>query len=383
MVQRKWWQEKLENAWKERSIVWLSGVRRAGKTLLCQSLLDTDYFDCELPRTRRLLDDPEDFLGQHRGRRVILDEIHRLSNPSQLLKIAADHYRDTKVIATGSSTLGASRKFRDTLAGRKAEVWLTPMTGEDLSAFEKPDLRHRMLHGGLPPFFLAPSIPEPDFQEWMDAYWAKDIQTLFRLERRHSFEQFAELLFAQSGGLFEATRFTRACEVSRQTIMNYLAVLENTYLVHVIRPFSTHRTAEIVAAPKIYAFDTGFACYYRGWTSLRQEDLGLLWEHLVLNELQAHLQTRRIGYWRDKRGHEIDFVLARRGQAPLALECKWSADDVDLTNLKAFALRYPTADLRVIAHDVDRSYQRRTDAFTVTYSGLTALLSSLREAVTE
>ena len=100
MVQRGWWQEKLERAWKERSIVWLSGVRRAGKTLLCQSLPDTDYFDCELPRTRRLLDDPEDFLGQHRGRRVILDEIHRLSNPSQLLKIAADHYRDTKVIAT-------------------------------------------------------------------------------------------------------------------------------------------------------------------------------------------------------------------------------------------------------------------------------------------
>lgn len=377
MVRREWWQEKLESAWKERSIVWLSGVRRAGKTLLCQSLPDTDYFDCELPRTRRLLDDPEDFLSQHRGRRVILDEIHRLSNPSQLLKIAADHYHDTKVIATGSSTLGASRKFRDTLAGRKAEVWLTPMTVEDLSAFKKPDLRHRMLQGGLPPFFLAPSIPEPAFQEWMDAYWAKDIQTLFRLERRHSFEQFAELLFAQSGGLFEATRFTRACEVSRQTIMNYLAVLENTYLVHVIRPFSTHRTTEIVAAPKIYAFDTGFACYYSGWTSLRQEDLGLLWEHLVLNELQAHLQTRRIGYWRDKRGHEIDFVLARRGQDPLVLECKWSADDVDLTNLKAFALRYPKADLRVIAHDVDRSYQRRTDAFTVTYCGLKALLASL------
>lgn len=377
MVQRERWQEKLESAWKERSIVWLSGVRRAGKTLLCQSLPDTDYFDCELPRTRRLLDDPEDFLDQHRGRRVILDEIHRLSNPSQLLKIAADHYRDTKVMATGSSTLGASRKFRDTLAGRKAEVWLTPMTGEDLSAFKKTDLRHRMLHGGLPPFFLAPSIPEPAFQEWMDAYWAKDIQTLFRLERRHSFERFAELLFAQSGGLFEATRFTRACEVSRQTIMNYLAVLESTYLIHVIRPFSTHRTTEIVAAPKLYAFDTGFACYYRGWTSLRQEDLGLLWEHLVLNELQAHLQTRRVGYWRDKRGHEIDFVLARRGQVPLALECKWSADEVDLTNLKAFALRYPKADLRVVTHDVERSYQRRTEAFTVTYCGLKTLLASL------
>lgn len=378
MVQRRWWKERLESAWKERSIVWLSGVRRAGKTLLCRSLPNTHYFDCELPRTRRLLDDPEDFLAQHRGQRVILDEIHRLSNPSQLLKIAADHYPDTKVIATGSSTLGASRKFRDTLAGRKAEVWLTPMTVEDLSAFKKPDLRHRMLQGGLPPFFLESSIPESAFQEWMDAYWAKDIQALFRLEQRHSFERFAELLFAQSGDLFEATRFTRSCEVSRQTIMNYLAVLESTYLAHVLRPFSTHRATEIISAPKVYAFDTGFACYYRGWTSLRREDLGFLWEHLVLNELHALLQTRRIGYWRDKHGHEIDFVLARRGQAPLVLECKWSADDVDVTNLKAFALRYPKADIRVVAQDVDRSYQRRTEAFTVTYCGLKPLLESLR-----
>lgn len=345
--------------------------------MLCRSLDTVEYFDCELPRTRRWLDDPEEFLDQHRGHRLILDEIHRLTNPSQLLKIAADHYPDTNVIATGSSTLGASSKFRDTLAGRKAEVWLTPLTLEDLTVFGKPDIRHRFLHGGLPPFFLAPSIPESAFQEWMDAYWAKDIQTLFRLERRHSFERFVELLFAQSGGLFEAMRFTRACEVSRQTIMNYLAILESTYLVHLVRPFSTHRATEIVAAPKVYAFDTGFVCYHRGWESLRPEDLGLLWEHLVLNELQARLQTRRIGFWRDKRGHEIDFVLARRGQGPLALECKWSADDVDLVNLKAFAHLYPDADLQVIAHDIDRTIRRRSDSLTITYCSLNRLLESL------
>lgn len=379
MVHRLWWQNKLEQAWKQRSIVWLSGVRRAGKTLLCQSLDDTEYLDCELPRTRRWLDDPEGFLNQHRGQRLIFDEIHRLTNPSQLLKIAADHYPDIKVIGTGSSTLGASRKFRDTLAGRKAEVWLTPMTLEDLTAFENLDLHHRFLHGGLPPLFLASSIPESAFQEWMDAYWAKDIQTLFRLERRHSFERFVELLFAQSGGLFEATRFTRACEVSRQTIMNYLAVLENTYLIHLLRPFSTHRATEIVAAPKVYAFDTGFVCYHRGWMNLRPEDLGLLWEHVVLNELHAQLQMRRIGYWRDKRGHEIDFVLARRGKGPLALECKWSAEDVDLVNLKAFAHLYPNVDLRVVAYDIEKTIQRRSDSLTITYCNLETLLRSLSE----
>jgi uncharacterized protein len=63
-------------------------------------------------------------------------------------------------------------------------------------------------------------------------------------------------------------------------------------VVHIIPPFSSHRPTETVSAPKVYGFDTGFVCYYRGWSELRQEDMGLLWEHLVLNEIVAHLQSR-------------------------------------------------------------------------------------------
>ena len=238
MVRRHFSIKQLEGAWKRRSVVWLSGVRRAGKTFLTQSLGDVEYFDCELPRVRRMIDDPEEFLQDNRGRRIVLDEIHRLERPSEILKIAADHFPDTRILATGSSTLGASAKFRDTLAGRKEELWLTPMTTDDLEDFGGADLHHRLLHGGLPPFFLEKELPERDFQEWMDAYWAKDIQELFRLERRQSFQKFAELLMAQSGGIFEATKFTRPCEVSRTTIANYLAVLEATFVAHVIRPYS-------------------------------------------------------------------------------------------------------------------------------------------------
>jgi hypothetical protein len=66
--------------------------------------------------------------------------------------------------------------------------------------FEREEIYYRLLCGGLPPFFLAETLPERDFQEWIDAYWAKDIQEFFRLERRHTFQNFAELLLAQSGG---------------------------------------------------------------------------------------------------------------------------------------------------------------------------------------
>ena len=105
----------------------------------------------------------------------------------------------------------------------------------------------------------------------MDAYWAKDVQELFRLERRSSFQKFTELLMTQSGGLFEASRFAARCEVSRTTIGNYLKVLEATFVAHVIRPFSTHRPTEIVSAPKVYGFDTGFVAYYRGWQDLHRK----------------------------------------------------------------------------------------------------------------
>jgi uncharacterized protein len=324
-----------------------------------------------------MMEDPETFLEGLGKVRVVLDEIHRLPNPSELLKIAADHYPETRILATGSSTLGASSKFRDTLAGRKRNVWLTPMCLDDLKDANQTDLGHRFLHGGLPPFFLAKTLPERDFQEWMDAFWAKDIQELFRLESRSSFQRFFELVMAQSGGIFEASGCAKACEVSRSTIANYLKVLEARFVAHVIRPFSTHRPNEIVAAPKVYGFDTGFVCYHRGWQQLRSDDYGIMWEHFVLNELMAKLQSRDVFYWRDKRGHELDFVLASRRTNPLALECKWSSRMFDADNMQAFRRQYPHGDNVVVAHDVERSFQQKYGPITVRFAGLPALVREL------
>ncbi len=321
--------------------------------------------------------DPEAFLGGLKGHRVVLDEIHRLANPSELLKIGADHYPHTPILATGSSTLGASSKFRDTLTGRKRDLWLTPMNSYDLRDFGKEDLVHRFLRGGLPPFFIAKEFPERDFQEWIDAYWAKDIQELFRLERRDSFQRFVELLLAQSGGIFEATRFARPCEVSRPTITNYLRVLEATFVVHVVRPFSSYRPTEIVAAPRVFGFDTGFVCYHRGWSSLREEDKGQLWEHFVLNEIQGVLQKRTVQYWRDKRGHEVDFVYEGRREEPLAIECKWSADEFDSRGLLAFRRQYPPGKNYVVAADVTRSFRRKYNEVSIQFVNLSSLLDRL------
>jgi predicted AAA+ superfamily ATPase len=182
-----------------------------------------------------------------------------------------------------------------------------------------------------------------------------------------------------SGGIFEATRFAGPCEVSRTTISNYLAVLEETYVVNVVRPFSTHRPTEIVAAPKVYGFDTGFVCYYKGWFSLRPEDFGLLWEHYVLNEIHAHFQNRRVNYWRDKRGHEVDFVIAPRNRPPIAIECKWSASDLNPSGIQAFRRQYAKGENFIVAQDVDRAYEKSYRKLRVEFVNLDGLILRLSQ----
>jgi len=301
-----------------------------------------------------------------------------LDNPSELLKIAADHFPAVRVIATGSSSLSASAKFRDTLAGRKQEILMTPMNHADLTDFGSGDWKHRLRNGGLPPFFLSPNFPERDYQEWVDAYWAKDIQELFRLERRHSFQKFLELLLVQSGGIFEATSFAKPCEVSRATIQNYLAVLEATFVATVVRPYHSNKAVEIIAAPKVYGFDTGFVCAFRGWNELRQDDFGVLWEHYVLNEIHSLLPGVKLQYWRDKQKHEIDFVLASRPNAPpMAIECKWSADAFDAANLQIFRRHYPKGKNLVIAHNVKESYTRSVRGLQIRFTGLPNLAKEI------
>ncbi len=388
LIQRSFWKKLIEDAWKEKSVVWLMGVRRVGKTSLCQSLEDIEYFDCERPRVRQLFSDTESFLEAQQGKRIALDEIHRLDNPSEVLKIAADHYPTIKIVATGSSTLGASAKFRDTLTGRKRAIWLTPLLLEEMALFGDEDIRHRFLFGGFPSFFEKKQLPEKDFQEWIDAYWAKDIQELFSIEKRNSFLKFTELLLANSGGMFEASRFAAPCEVSRQTIANYLQILEETFVVNVIRPFSTHKPTEIVMAPKVYGFDTGFVNYAKGRSELRVDDLGSMWEQCVLNEINGYLQTRSINYWRDKRGYEIDFVMSSRsGNKITAIECKFNTLSEDLVstgissigkNFEAFRSLYPEGGNFVVSSNVDIPFTHKYKELLITFIGAKDLVKNLQ-----
>ena len=93
--------------------------------------------------------------------------------------------------------------------------------------------------------------------------------------------------------------------------------------------------------PKAYAFDTGFICHARGWDTLRPDDCGSLWEHLVLDALLSVEDPAKVLFWRDHQQREVGFVVPRGRDAVDAYECKWSGLQPDVRNLKAFRQVYP------------------------------------------
>ena len=368
MISRQLWLDRIRRAWLHRPVVWLSGVRRVGKTTLARMLPGAKHLNCELPAAARTLADPELFLGgQQSGAILVFDEIHRLPDPSRLLKIAADEYPELRVLATGSSTLAATRKFRDSLTGRKEAVHLCPVLWEECAEpFGVGDLDRRLLHGGLPEALLREEKIASSFGEWIDSFYARDILELFDVRNRQGFLSLFRLLLRWSGGYLDIGRLARRCELSRVTVGTYLEALQTAHAVHLLRPFHGGGTREIVARPKCYAFDTGFVTFEKGWDALRPEDRGILWEHLVLDSLRFRLSDDRIFYWRDKAGREVDFVIRRTRDRVDIVECKLDPDELDGSSVRAFRRLYPAGENFLASPAAKEPYRIRRGGHTFT-----------------
>ena len=351
MIDRPLWLRSVQQAWTQRSVAWLSGVRRVGKTTIARMLPEAVYLNCDLPSCVRDLEDPELFLGsQAKNAVLVFDEVHRLEDPSRLLKIAADEFPYLKVLATGSSTLAATQKFSDSLTGRKRSIYLCPVLWEECPApFGVPDLDRRMLHGGLPEQLLAVTKDTAFFNEWVDSFYARDILELFGIRNRQGFLALFRLLLRQSGGQVDFGQLANLSEMSRITVKSHIEAMQIVHVVHLLRPFHGGGKREIVSRPKCYAFDTGFVTFEKGWDTIRSDDRGLLWEHLVLDSLRFRHADEDIFYWQDKSHREIDFVIRRGREQVDVVECKINPDKLDAAATESFRSLYPDGGNYVVS----------------------------------
>ncbi|MBN1552641.1 ATP-binding protein [bacterium] len=382
MIPRPFWKRKIQHAWDVRPIVWLSGVRRIGKTTLAGMIPKARYLNCDLPSVQRRLEDPESFYDSFTdGQVIIFDEVHRMPDPCQLLKIAADAYPKLRILATGSSTLAATQKFKDSLTGRKISIYLPPVLWEEsITIFNCKDLDHRLLNGGFPEQLLLDTVNPMFFADWIDSFYARDIQELFSIRNRTGFMNLLRLLIRQSGGMADYTTLAKWSEITRPTVKTHIEALTIAQAVFVLRPWFGGGRRELVRRPKIYAFDTGFVAFINGWESIREDDRGLLWEHLVLDTLRTISGPESLFYWRDKSGREIDFIVRVSDRNVIAIECKINPDHFDAGSLRVFRALYPDGENVVISPRVKEMYSRDISGFKINFHSPGSWMSYFRRS---
>ena len=255
-------------------------------------------------------------------------------------------------------------------------IYLSPVLWQETrDQFGVLDIDTRLLHGGLPESLLASNIDTAFFAEWIDSFYARDIQLLFGIRNRNGFLKLMELLLYQSGGLVDYTKLAKLSELSRPTIKSHIEAMQIAHAIYLVPPFHGGAKREIIRRPKCYTFDTGFISFIRGWDSVRDEDRGLLWEHLVLDVLRANELPNNIFYWQDKSSREIDFVIKRADQTVNTVECKINPDNYSVDALKVFRGHYPRGKNFLISPSIIEPYNKRYGDIIISCIPLKNILS--------
>jgi len=354
----------------EREIIILYGARQVGKTFLLYWLNNfledrreqVCYLDLERVDYLNLLNQGPEALqkflleeGYNLKKKifVLIDEIQYLNNPTNFLKLLADHYKNFKLIVSGSSTFEIRRKFGRALVGRALVFEIFGLSFKEFLLFknyQKPlsplltDIKERelkelftefVLYGGFPKIALISDKEKKERYLWqiIDTYLKKDIRDLAEVKEIEKFNKLLEILASQTGDLLNVEELSNTCRLSKQTVERYLFVLENTYVIRLVKPFFKNLRSELFKTPKIYFYDSGLA-HLLWLKTISPKVLGKIFETAVFSELVKNFGKESINFWRTKDKKEIDFILRQKNKI-VPIEAK-----VNFASFSKRAIRY-------------------------------------------
>ncbi len=299
-------------------VVALLGPRQSGKTTLAGQLHADHYFDLESPADQILFDAPQRALGPLRGL-IVLDEIQRNPALFSLLRVLADETVDRRFLILGSASPDLVRHGAETLAGRIGFHYLGGFSLEDVGHDSAEQL---WIRGGFPRSFLAEDSETSRI--WRDAF----IQTY--LERDISFygvslppgalRRFWTMVAHYSGQVPNFSEIGRSFGVSDTTVRHYLDLLEGTFTVRLLQPWSINVGKRLVKRPRIYVRDTGLLHALLGLTHRRDvlshPKAAASWEGFALEQLVGIIGKRseELYFYRTHAGAEVDLLWEKNGR---------------------------------------------------------------------
>ncbi|MCZ7664052.1 MAG: ATP-binding protein [Thermoleophilia bacterium] len=334
-----------------RRAVILTGARQTGKTTLVRRLLPQEgvpavYLNLDDPDERsRLMDNPVARLDL--GEQLVaIDEVQKLPQLMDVVKLHADRPEGPRFLLLGSSQILLLKQVRETLAGRVTLLHLWPLAvGERVRArvaphvgmdrlFERGEGGLKELARALPPVersrelrasseqtLLWGGFPSVEtlatdqqrrtwLRDYRSTYLERDLGDLGQVADLDNFALAQNLLAARTAQILSYSEVSRELGVAVNTVKRYVRFLEISNQVFLLKPYAPRISKRLVKSPKLYWVDTGLA---RILSERFDAADGALYETFVAGELLKWLSWQEepphIGFYRTHAGAEVDFVL--------------------------------------------------------------------------
>ena len=373
----------LLRALSDNPVVLLNGPRQAGKTTLVRDLLSgrhpARYLTMDDPGVLAAAhSDPAGFIAGLSGP-VVLDEIQRAPGVFVAIKAAVDKdRRPGRFLLTGSANVLLLPKVSESLAGRMEILTLWPLSqGEIEGTFDgfidaafgagalppvkavtARDGLQRALLGGYPEMLQRRDAERR--HAWYGSYITtilqRDVRDIASIDGLTELPRMLALLAARATSLQNFAELSRSSTIPQSTLKRYLTLLETTYLIQTMRPWSGNLSHRLVKSPKMMLADTGLMAHLAGLTLERLSDdgqlKGPLLENFVAMELRkqtAWSRTRpELFHFRTVSQLEVDIVLESPSGVVVGIEVK-SAGAVGADDFKG---------LKALAADLGKKFHR-------------------------
>jgi len=291
----------------------ITGMRRCGKsyllmTLFRQHLLDSGVredhiilLDLENRRNKRYRDPDEllQWIDSHMKDSdmyyIILDEIQLVAEFEDVLNSYL-HVRNADVYVTGSNSRFLSKDVITEFRGRGDEIHITPLSFAEYYAahpeLEKMDaLREYLTYGGLP--YVCTLTDEKQKINYLKNLFEKtyltDILDRYHIRGEAEMSELIDVIASGIGGLTNPSkientfRSVKGIKMSKNTIKQYLDILEEAFLVNRSVRYDIKGRKYIDTPLKYYFEDLGLRNARIGF---RQHEETHLMENLIFNELR-------------------------------------------------------------------------------------------------
>lgn len=335
----------LLDALADTPVVLLHGARQTGKSTLAQWLATAQHKaryitldDAGILSAAR--SDPSGFIDGLEGP-VVLDEVQRAPELFPAIKVSVDRNRKPgRFLLTGSANVLLLPRLSESLAGRMEILRLWPLSQGEIEGSKegfvdalfakalpslttarpaRSQISHRLLRGGYP--VVQDRLSEERRKAWFGSYITtilqRDVRDLANIEGLTALPRLLSLLAARATSLLNLSELSRGFAAPLTTLKRYMALLETTFLIQTLPPWSSNLSKRLVKTPRLVFGDTGLMSYLLGLNEQRLAEqtnlVGPLLENFVVMELQKQSAWSRVQpqmfHFRTQTGQEVDIVL--------------------------------------------------------------------------